>query len=279
MTSITIFSAPKPFTDPHIDLIQRNAIQSWQRAGDDVEVILVGEEDGLAEVAAEYGVQHLPNVARNHLNTPLVSSIFQLAREASDSELLVYINADIILFPDFEELVQQVAGQADDFLAVGRRWDLDIRTSLDFTSNWAEDLKVEAHARGQLQRSVAIDYFIFPRNLFLQIPDFAIGRAGWDNWMIYHACEQNWPVIDLSPSLMIIHQQHDYNHLPGGQAHYDLEANREFVAGRVRRPRWRWTRFLRRAERWMVSREPQGKRWNISRRLRKAWVKLEQKGL
>ena len=299
MTSITIFSAPKPFTDPHIDLIQRNAIQSWQRAGDDVEVILVGEEDGLAEVAAEYGVRHLPNVARNHLNTPLVSSIFQLAREASDSELLVYINADIILFPDFEELVQQVAGQGDDFLAVGRRWDLDIRTSLDFTSNWAEDLKVEAHARGQLQRSVAIDYFIFPRNLFLQIPDFAIGRAGWDNWMIYHACEQNWPVIDLSPSLMIIHQQHDYNHLPGGQAHYDLEeshvnvalgggkqnaytileANREFVAGRVRRPRWRWTRLLRRAERWMVSREPQGKRWNISRRLRKAWVKLEQKGL
>ena len=36
---ITIFTAPKPFTDPHIDVIQRNAIQSWlqpggRRAGD-----------------------------------------------------------------------------------------------------------------------------------------------------------------------------------------------------------------------------------------------------
>ena len=32
------------------------------------------------------------------------------------------------------------------------------------------------------------------------MPDFAIGRAGWDNWMIYHARQQGWPVIDGTPS-------------------------------------------------------------------------------
>ncbi len=57
---LTIFSAPKPFTDPHINTIQRNAIQSWQQMGSDVEVILVGEEDGMADVAAEFEVTHLP---------------------------------------------------------------------------------------------------------------------------------------------------------------------------------------------------------------------------
>ena len=40
MSFLTIFSAPKKFTDPHIDIIQRNAIQSWQHLGPDVEVIL-----------------------------------------------------------------------------------------------------------------------------------------------------------------------------------------------------------------------------------------------
>ncbi len=43
MSLITFFSAPKPFTDPHIAMIQRNAIKSWTLLPD-VEVILLGEE-------------------------------------------------------------------------------------------------------------------------------------------------------------------------------------------------------------------------------------------
>src|SRR5512139_2983176 len=96
MTLLTVFSAPKPFTDPHIALIQRNAIGSWARLPE-TEVILVGEESGLAETAREFGVKHLADVARNPEGTPLVSSIFSLARQASTSPLLVYVNADILL--------------------------------------------------------------------------------------------------------------------------------------------------------------------------------------
>src|SRR5512139_4033714 len=102
MPLITLFSAPKPFTNPHIATIQRNAIRSWTLLPD-VEVILLGEETGLAEAAHELGVKHLPNVARNEAGTPLISSMFQWAREYSDNQLLCIINADIILFPDFVE--------------------------------------------------------------------------------------------------------------------------------------------------------------------------------
>ena len=56
MPLITIFTAPKPFTDPHIDVIQRNAIRSWLSLGGDVEVILVGDEAGMSAVASEYRV-------------------------------------------------------------------------------------------------------------------------------------------------------------------------------------------------------------------------------
>ncbi|MBE9524765.1 MAG: glycosyl transferase family 2, partial [Chloroflexi bacterium] len=97
MTFLTIFTAPKPFTDPHINIIQRNAIQSWMHLSDEVEVILIGEEDGLSAAAAEFNLKHLPEVTRNNWNTPLVSSIFDLARAASDSPVLAYINADILL--------------------------------------------------------------------------------------------------------------------------------------------------------------------------------------
>src|SRR5687768_4247379 len=106
MPLITLFSAPKPFTNPHIAMIQRNAIKSWTLLPD-VEVILLGEEEGLAQAAKELGVRHLPKVARNESGTPLISSMFQLARENSTSDLLCIINADMILMTDFVEAVME----------------------------------------------------------------------------------------------------------------------------------------------------------------------------
>jgi hypothetical protein len=51
MPLLTIFTAPKPFVDSHIAVIQRNAIQSWLHLGAEVEVLLVGDELGMAQVA------------------------------------------------------------------------------------------------------------------------------------------------------------------------------------------------------------------------------------
>ncbi|MBE0700002.1 MAG: glycosyl transferase family 2, partial [Anaerolineaceae bacterium] len=99
MSDLTIFSAPKPFTNPHIALIQRNAIRSWLSLGPQVEVILLGNEPGLAETAAELGVKHIPHVACTPGGTPLVSSMFELARQNSTSPQLACVNADILLLP------------------------------------------------------------------------------------------------------------------------------------------------------------------------------------
>ena len=265
MTLLTIFSAPKPFTDPHITLIQRNAIGSWMCLPE-TEVILVGDEPGLAEAAYEFGVQYLPDVARNPEGTPLVSSIFSLARQASSAPLLVYVNADILLTPDLVDSARKVMSMARKFLIVGQRWDLDVTQPLDFSGDWAVSLKDEAHAHGVLHRPMGSDYFIFPRDCFADMPEFAIGRAGWDNWMIYKSRKEGWATVDATSSIMIIHQNQDYSHLPGGQPHYKLpetyenirlaggrevtrftllDTNRTLVDGRLRRPGWSGERFIR----------------------------------
>ncbi|MBC8497036.1 MAG: glycosyltransferase family 2 protein [Chloroflexi bacterium] len=294
MTFLTIFTAPKPFTNSHINIIQRNAIQSWQHLGDDVEVLLIGEEDGLADVAQEYGLQHLPDVARNKWGTPLVSSIFALAGENSQAPVLAYVNADILLIPDFVKVARQIAEQAEKFLIVGRRWDLDIRQELPFTQNWVSALMEIVHSQGSLHAPSGSDYFIFPRTVFTDIPDFAIGRAGWDNWMIYQGLKQKWPVVDASESLMILHQNHDYSHLPGGQMHYDLEetqinaelgggmqnmymtldASHEFSDGRIQPVRFHPARFVRKLEHLVYSPDQRGLRWLLTRRLRRLRRKL-----
>ena len=232
MSLLTIFSAPKPFTNPHINIIQRNAIQSWTHLGPEVEVFLIGEEAGLAEAAADYGVPLIKEVRRSETGTPLINSIFDLARQASHSPYLLFVNGDILLTSDILQATRQVAEALPSnnpaaaraerlFLMLGQRWDLEVTSLMDFEADWEARLRAETQAHGKLHPPAGSDYFLFPRQAFSGIPDLAVGRAGWDNWMIYYASRQGWQVIDATPSVMIIHQNHDYSHLPGGKPHYN----------------------------------------------------------
>jgi hypothetical protein len=297
MPFLTIFTAPKPFTHPHIDTIQRNAIRSWQQL-DDVEVLIIGDEDGMAAVAAEYGVTHLPEVACNEWGTPLVSSIFSLAREHSRSPYLCFVNADILLMPDVLEAARRVRDQATDFLILGKRWDLDIVEPLDFSSGWVQTLRDRTTTEGNLHPPMGSDYFVFPKPLFTEMPDFAIGRPGWDNWMIFHARKKGWPAIDATPDVMIVHQNHDYAHL-GGVPPYGLaeakvnfklarsqeddytgyiilDTDKELRRGKISAPKPSLIRTLRRLELAVAPKEKHGPRWAITRWLRQLWRRLTQ---
>lgn len=229
MSLMTIFTAPKPFVHPHIAMIQRNAIRSWLQLGSEVQVVLIGGEAGLAEAAEELGVLHLPQVKRNAQGTPLVSSIFELARQVSDSPLLTYVNADVLLFPDLLQAARQVQQQAERFLIVGQRWDLAVKQPLDFSDGWQRRLLEQVKTEGRLHPRGGSDYFVFPRCCFETIPDFAIGRAGWDNWMIFEGRWRGWKVVDATGAITIVHQDHDYSHLPQGQTHYRLPETVENV--------------------------------------------------
>jgi hypothetical protein len=268
MTLLTLFTAPKPFTDAHIATIQRNALRSWTLLPE-VEVIVLGEEEGLAEAARELGIRHLPQVERGPSGAPRLSSMMAQVRAHSQSPLLGVINADILLMSDFLHAVRQAAALRKRFLLLSRRWDMDITTPLEFAPGWEERLRAEVRAKGKLHKPAGSDFFVFPRECYLETPPFIIGRAGWDNWMIYKARQEKWDVIDLTPSVMIVHQNHDYRHLPGGQPHYNLpeteenirlaggvanirytilDANLCLVKGRLRPPAPSWGRFWRGVE-------------------------------
>lgn len=249
-------------------MIQRNAIKSWTLLPD-VEVILLGEEMGLAEAARELGVKHIPNVARNDSGTPLISSMFQTGRENSNSDLLGIINADMILMPGFVEAAKQVVTLKDKFVLLSQRWDLDITEPLDFSGDWAHRLSSIVARQGNLHRPAGSDFFLFPKACYTHVPDFAVGRAGWDNWMIYKARKEKWPVIDCTPSVMIVHQNHDYSHLPGGKSHHEhpdtnenirlaggqaairytiLDSTHRLLNGKLARPQMSYLRFMRSVE-------------------------------
>ncbi len=232
---ITVFSAPKPFTNPHIASIQRNAIVSWTKLPD-VSVILLGDEPGLAEICAELGVTHLREIPRSPSGAPLMDAMFRLAREASSTPLYAIVNADVILLDDFVETAKKVSAQSEKFVLMGQRWDLDQSDLLDFSAGWQESLRSKVKSQGELHRPAGSDYFLFPNSCYTNLPAFIIGRAGWDNWMIYHARKSGFPAIDATADVMIIHQNHDYSHLPGGQPHYkhpETDENIRLAGGRA----------------------------------------------
>lgn len=291
MKKLTVFTAPKPFTDSHIDLIQRNAVRSWLQMRADVEVLLLGDEEGIAKTASELGVIHIANIKQNEQGTPLVSSIFENAYKVSQSDLLMFTNTDMIFFPEALDLVLDLGKRLKEFVLLGQRYDLDVEIKIDFSSGWPQRIRTEVKSRGRLHPLGGSDYFIFPRGFFQTIPDFAIGRAGWDNWMIYHAMSKGWQVIDATRDLMAVHQNHGYGHLDGDQGHQRhpetmknlelaggmkkmyslLDVELQLVNGQIQRVPWSLPRALHRLEQRLQPDElvGRGPRWWLLRGVRK----------
>ncbi len=80
----------------------------------------------------------------------------------TDSPLLCYANADMILMSDLVQAARQVAAQKKDFLMVGQRWDLDLPEPIDFSGEWEGRLRIEVDKRGEFYTPWGIDYFVFP---------------------------------------------------------------------------------------------------------------------
>jgi hypothetical protein len=234
----TLFALPKAFHG-HVGTIQRNAVSSWAALGPQVEPLLFGDDEGTAEAAAEFGVTHYPDIARNEKGTPLLDDLFRKAHQRGRGKYLVYVNADIALFDDFVETLAALDElMQEPFLAIGRRTDVDIDFPLDCRkTEERDDLIAIARKTGSLAPAVCKDYFVFPRGPYEEIPAFAIGRANWDNWVVASAHERGLPVIDITRRALAVHHNHDYAHLRGGRKEAyvggtEAESNRRLAGGR-----------------------------------------------
>jgi hypothetical protein len=232
---ISLFTIPKPFQG-HIGTIQRNAIASWTQLRPKPEILIFGNEMGTESVAEELGVRHLPQIQCNEYGTPRLDYIFARIQQEASHKIVAYVNADIILMSNFTQAVSAVASQLDRFLLLGRRWDVGIDRPLDLDSHWQKDLHQLVRETGSFATHDAKDYFVFPKTLFANIPELVVGRGYWDTWMVETALDQGFPVVDASPVVTAIHQNHDYSHVRGGklESYMGKEAQRNKVAGKIR---------------------------------------------
>lgn len=234
---LTLFTVPKPFQG-HIGDIQRNAIESWRALGPLVQIVLIGDEEGVEEAARDGGVGHVGNLARNDRGTPRLDSAFECVETVARHPLWCLINGDIILLDDFLPAVERVASAFQRFLVVGESRDLAVAAGARLSEPAVRnELRQRALSGGRLRGYAALDYFVFPKSQFGPLPPFLIGRACFDNWLVWRVRELGDPVVDATRTVVAVHQSHDYAHVAGGldEAYYGEEArhNERLAGGRA----------------------------------------------
>jgi hypothetical protein len=210
---LTIFAIPKAFKGM-FENIQLNAITSWLRLDPRPQVILLGDDEGTADVAGRLGVQHVSDVDRNSYGTPLMPSIFQQGQAHATRPIVAYVNSDIILLPDFMTAVKTLTDEyrATAFLGVGRKTVIPITELLDFQApDWESKLRRRATVEGG-RVTYDSDFFVFPKGTYQTIPDFAIGRCYWSSWLMFDARRRRIPMIDMTRAVLSVEPKHDYSH-------------------------------------------------------------------
>ena len=215
MKRVTFFTAPKAFVGM-FDVIQQNAINSWVSLCPKPEIILCGNDNGIANFAAEKKLLHVPDIKVSESGVPRLDDMFLRASDLASNDILVYTNCDMIFTQDIILAIEKVDEKfPEEFLIVGQRIDVAIPELIDFTkSNWEDNLRNQVAKTGKLHPVCGIDYFVFRKKSWRKFPPFIVGRIAWDNWFMGEALRRNHDVIDATTAIFAVHSNHDYSHAP-----------------------------------------------------------------
>ena len=203
---ITFFTIPKPFKG-HYDIIQKNAVLSWKKIEPKCEILIYGDEKSIINFSKSNELKCIKKFKSNSYGTPLIDDIWDSAKKYSSNDLICYINTDIILLPDFVKLKKLIYPNFLQLVDVGTL----TSETIDFNSDWVESIIKDLKKHGKLHGETGVD-FLFPKNIMPKMPEFAIGRGWWDNWILHNIKSRSIPLIDAT-EIISIHQNHDYSHV------------------------------------------------------------------
>ncbi|MEO1669161.1 MAG: glycosyltransferase [Cyanobacteria bacterium J06631_2] len=177
--------------------IQRNAITSWQAVHPQVEIILLGNAPGTAEIARELSLVHQPQISQ------MEREMWTEVSKTAKFPLVAYIPADTILTPAFAPSLRQIDDRLDDFLVLGRCWELTVSEPLVFEpSTWERQLQSIVEANTLTPQSDS--YFVLPAKLLDSLADADSTAA-----LIELAQQQGYSIVDASDTNIAVKQTYD----------------------------------------------------------------------
>ena len=175
LKDFTMFTIPREWIEP-FKTRQHNAVGSWMQFDVIPRGIFHCDDKGTKEAAERYGFQYCPDTKRNKWNTPRIDDVFLRSQELATTQIVSYCNTDVILFGSFVKALERCMKRFDNFLMIGRRWDVNFTDRLDFSNpKWEHDLFHKVQGEGKQHSQGALDYFAFRVGAYTSIPPFAVG--------------------------------------------------------------------------------------------------------
>lgn len=212
---ITILSSPKPFKGKD-KINQYRAISTWKKLHN-AEIILYGDEVGLDLVGKELNVKIVKDIEMSKDGIPLFNSIISHSEKNGLFKNQMYINCDILINETILDALNSIS--LNRFLLIGERMDLEKNIYVDlFENNYKQSiLKKIKEKKILLHGPTGIDFFIFPKGIWKDLPKVVIGRGGYDSSLLAHCRRNKTPIIDGTGVIIALHQFHNYKHIKGGK--------------------------------------------------------------
>lgn len=162
---------------------------------------------------------------------PILKSMFERVEELYPATFYGYFNSDIIFDAGLYKTLTILSslGYAKDkpILLIGRR--TNINCSVQPLFNTLDEIKLMVSVTGKIYNGWAEDFFI-TNSLFpwTNVPDLVVGRPAYDNWLVLYARDNNMTVIDVTETVLAVHQTTAEGNKAGFR-HENSNCNRQLI--------------------------------------------------
>lgn len=242
MSLLTLYTWPKSFADDHIAGIQRNAVRSWLQLDPKPHILVFGDEPGVREYCAAFGLTRVSDPMELIDGTVRIRDMAVKAEALSATQFYCFVNADIILTNSLIQALPVISSAFKRFFLGASPWNLNITEDLKYEPGWEEAIEKRSRAEGDLRPLACSDFFLYPQGYLASAPDLIIGRPYIDNGLMWYTRKRGDALIDATPGIFTVHQNHHYKHF-GQKAERKGETagalfNLEALGGRGRLYTW-----------------------------------------
>ena len=204
--------------------IYENTLRNWAQLRPAVQPLMFYDKSLPAhwkELLKKLGWALLPVPKYNSHDLPILRYMFETATDSFPALHYGYSNGDILydesLVLTLESLYRHPV--VEDFLMVGRRINYNFATN-ELTHSFTDVRKYTIKDSARIFIKDAQDYFITTKHAFVwdDLPNFVIGRVGYDNWLVSYAMTNGPLLIDATNTVLCLHQTGSDGDYSGGHA-------------------------------------------------------------
>jgi len=216
----------KPTKIEKIETMQLNSLRSWIALEHEKEIYVFNRDDSVKDMCKNIDVKLVEDYESSpHSDIPTWRAMRNFAHSIStDDDIIIWVNSDVMFDESLIETIRQVLqNKIENFVLVGQKYDWSNFYKLD------NEFKIGSLSPLVKHGEYAIDYFIFKKNLFENVPGFFIARQKFDNYLLSKAINEYF-TIDCTNTLLCVHHRHDYGpeiNLPFHRAHSTHEWQNE----------------------------------------------------